>query len=145
MAGSASLDQDAAAKSGPSAMVAALIGWMPRADEAKTADWHWAFWCVRDTFKDRLGELGGLHFHQRPGLPPISDELQDIMQSMAMWGLMAHTREGTAVDAASQARLQELTVESIAGREAVVKKAARELQHQLDLSEVEMEVEPAWA
>jgi len=116
---------------GPSSVVAAILARMPRPDEpinARTATWHSAFFQLRGEFGDRLPGLRKLRFHTRPGLPPISVDLEDILQNIAMWDMSSAQNPRLMLRKQDRERLLELTP---AVPDGLIEEAAAALRHHL--------------
>src|SRR5260370_41210629 len=72
----------------PTLTIAAIIGHLPDGEvEATTRAWHQAFFDLRGKYGKSLPGLGNLEFHQRPGVTPVSDQLDSILQRVEVSAL----------------------------------------------------------
>jgi hypothetical protein len=116
------------AVAGPSALVASLIGHLPGpAVSAPTATWHQAFFTLRERYGAALPGLRALHFYQRPGLPSVSGELEDILQTMTLLGLAIPLRSQLLFRPQDQERLHLLTSDSLFDQPQLLQQVASDL------------------
>jgi hypothetical protein len=72
------------AQASPTQTVATLISLLPaNALELRAATLHRAFFLLRSLYGDLLPGLAALEFAQRPGVTPISPDLDQILQILA--------------------------------------------------------------
>ncbi len=119
-------------QSGLTALIAGIVASLPnKRVRAPSGAWHWAFKRLRDEYTDQLPEFRQLEFVTRPGVWPVSERLERILQIIDMAGSGSTLNPTLLVREFSKAqkgRLSKRVRPRLAARQALVEQLGKELR-----------------
>jgi hypothetical protein len=128
--------QREARPAGVTALVAGIIAELPKTRvSVPSGSWHWAFLQLRDRHRSDVPELNELEFDVRPGVSPVSERLEHILQVIDMGGAGSTLNPALLVrqfDTDQQRRLRDQFSRRLRGRRKTLQMLAKELQELLE-------------